>query len=70
MATASRRWAAPTWTSSAAPARSELRAYARRLVEACFVDGHWAMGTGNSLTDYMPVESYLILLDEGMRATR
>lgn len=44
----------------------ELRAYTRRAVEDCFADGWWALGTGNSLTDYMPVENYLIVLDEGM----
>jgi uroporphyrinogen decarboxylase len=46
---------------------AELRAYTRRIVEACFGDGFWALGTGNSLTDYMPVENYLIVLDEGMK---
>ena len=46
---------------------SELRAYARRIIECCFEDGFWALGTGNSLTDYMPVEHYLIVLDEGMK---
>jgi uroporphyrinogen decarboxylase len=45
----------------------ELRAYARRMIEDCFYDGYWALGTGNSLTDYMPVESYLAVLDEGMK---
>lgn len=46
----------------------ELRAYTRGIVEACFADGFWALGTGNSLTDYMPVEKYLIVLDEGRKA--
>lgn len=45
----------------------ELRAYTRRMVEDCFADGFWALGTGNSLTDYMPVENYLIVLDEAMQ---
>jgi uroporphyrinogen decarboxylase len=43
----------------------ELRAYTRRHIEECFADGHWALGTGNSLTDYMPVESYVAMLEEG-----
>ncbi|HSV73992.1 MAG TPA: uroporphyrinogen decarboxylase family protein [Chthonomonadales bacterium] len=47
-----------------------LRAYTRSKVEACFADGHWALGTGNSLTDYMPVENYLVVLDEGRKAAR
>jgi len=45
----------------------ELRAYTRDITEACFADGYWALGTGNSLTDYMPVEKYMIVLDEGRR---
>ena len=46
---------------------THLRAYTRRMVEACFADGWWALGTGNSLTDYMPVENYRIVLDEAQR---
>lgn len=45
----------------------ELRRYTRRKVEQCFHDGHWALGTGNSLTDYMPVENYRIVLEEGRK---
>jgi uroporphyrinogen decarboxylase len=45
----------------------EIRTYTRRKIEQCFEDGYWALGTGNSLTDYMPVENYLIVLDEGLR---
>ncbi len=47
----------------------ELRAYTRKMVEECFSDGFWALGTGNSLTDYMPVENYLIVLEEAMQVT-
>lgn len=47
----------------------DLRAYARKMIEACYVDGYWAMGTGNSLTDYMPVENYLVILDEGIKVS-
>lgn len=46
----------------------EIRAYTRRHIEECFADGFWALGTGNSLTDYMPVENYLVVLEEGLRA--
>jgi uroporphyrinogen decarboxylase len=48
---------------------NELRAYARKQIEACFADGYWALGTGNSLTDYMPVENYVIILEEGIRVS-
>ncbi len=47
----------------------ELRRYVRKIAEVCFADGFWALGTGNSLTDYMPVKNYLIVLDEGMKIT-
>lgn len=47
----------------------ELRAYTRRQVEECFYDGFWALGTGNSLTDYMPVENYMTVLEEGRKVT-
>ena len=45
----------------------EVRVYARRMIEECFSDGYWALGTGNSLTDYMPVENYIAVLEEGMK---
>ena len=46
----------------------DLRAYTRRHIEECFADGYWALGTGNSLTDYMPVENYIAVLEEGLKA--
>jgi uroporphyrinogen decarboxylase len=46
----------------------ELRRYTRGKVEQCFADGWWTLGTGNSLTDYMPVERYLMVLEEGLTA--
>jgi uroporphyrinogen decarboxylase len=46
-----------------------LRAYTRKAVEACWADGYWALGTGNSLTDYMPVQNYLTVLDEARKIT-
>ena len=45
---------------------AEVRAYARKKIEQCFADGYWALGTGNSLTNYMPVENYIAVLEEGM----
>ncbi len=46
----------------------EIRTYTRRKIEQCFADdGHWALGTGNSLTDYMPAQNYRVVLEEGRR---
>jgi len=49
---------------------AELRAYTRQAIEQCWADGYWALGTGNSLTDYMPVRNYLVVLDEARKVTR
>jgi len=48
--------------------QEEVRRYAREHIAECFKDGFWALGTGNSLTDYMPVDNYLAVIDEGMAA--
>ena len=45
----------------------EIRSYTRRNIDLCFSDGYWALGTGNSLTDYMPVENYIAVLEEGLK---
>ena len=48
-----------------------LRAYTRAAVEKCWGEGkYWALGTGNSLADYIPLENYLVVLDEGQKAAR
>ena len=46
--------------------KEEIRAYTIAQIERCFMDGYWALGTGNSLTDYMPVENYLTVLQTGL----
>lgn len=48
----------------------EVRTYARRMIELCFEDGYWALGTGNSLTNYMPVRNYLWVLEEGVKVRK
>lgn len=45
----------------------QIRTYTRHKIEQCFADGHWALGTGNSLTDYMPCDNYRIVLEEGQQ---
>jgi len=46
---------------------AEVRAYTRRVIEECAPGGGWALGTGNSVPNYIPVENYLAMLDEGRR---
>ena len=45
----------------------EVRAYTRRVIEACAPGGGWALGTGNSVANYIPVRNYLAMLDEGRK---
>ncbi len=48
----------------------EVRRYTRRVIEACAPGGGWALGSGNTLANYIPVRNYLAMLDEGRRYGR
>jgi uroporphyrinogen decarboxylase len=43
-----------------------LRRYVRRLIDACAPGGRFALGSGNSIPDYIPVENYLTMIDEAL----
>ncbi|MGQ9584951.1 MAG: uroporphyrinogen decarboxylase family protein [Anaerolineae bacterium] len=43
----------------------ELRAYVRNTLEQCAPGGGFALGSNNSLTRYIPLRNYLIMLEEG-----
>jgi uroporphyrinogen decarboxylase len=45
----------------------EVRAYVRRVLEGCMPGGGYALGTGNSVANYIPVENYVAMLDEGRK---
>jgi uroporphyrinogen decarboxylase len=47
----------------------EVRAYTRELVTN-LGKGNYALGSGNTIADYVPVENYLAMLDEGWRVSR
>lgn len=46
----------------------QVRAHTRLLIERCAPGGGWALGTGNSVANYVPVENFLAMVDEGLRA--
>jgi uroporphyrinogen decarboxylase len=48
----------------------EVRAYTRRVLEGCMPGGGYALGTGNTAANYIPVRNYLAMLDEGVKAGR
>ena len=45
----------------------DLRVYVRRIIESCSEEGRFAVGAGNSIPSYIPVENYLTMLDEALR---
>ena len=45
----------------------EVRARTREILEACMPGGGYALGTGNSVANYIPAENYLAMLDEGRK---
>jgi uroporphyrinogen decarboxylase len=45
----------------------EVRRYTRQVIEACAPGGGWALGSGNTLANYIPAPNYLAMLDEGRR---
>lgn len=42
-----------------------LREYTRRVLDHCMKGGRYALGTGNSVANYIPIENYLIMMEEG-----
>lgn len=45
----------------------QVRAEVRRLIDVCHPRGRFAIGSGNSIPSYIPVENYLSMLDEALR---
>ncbi len=45
----------------------EVRAYTRQVIASCAPGGGFALGTGNTVANYIPVDNYLAMVDEGLR---
>lgn len=43
----------------------EVRRHTRFLIDNCTAAGGWALGSGNSIASYVPVQNYLAMMDEG-----
>jgi len=48
----------------------QVRDYTRWLISKCGRGGGWALGSGNSVADYVPAENFVAMLDEGYRFGR
>ena len=44
-----------------------VRRYVREVIEACAPGGGYALGSGNSVANYVPARNYLAMLDEGRK---
>jgi uroporphyrinogen decarboxylase len=45
----------------------DLRQRVRDTLDACMPGGGYCLGTGNTVANYIPLDNYLIMLDEGRR---
>jgi len=45
----------------------KLRRYVRKVLEGCAPGGGYALGSGNSVADYVPLENFLAMLEEGLK---
>ena len=45
----------------------DLRKYIREILVRCMPGGRFALGTGNSVANYIPLRNYIIMLEEGRR---
>jgi uroporphyrinogen decarboxylase len=46
---------------------NDLRKYVRNILDVCMPGGRYALGSGNSVCNYVPVDNFLAMLDEGMK---
>ena len=44
-----------------------LRRYVRNILDECMYGGRYALGSGNSIANYIPVKNYFIMLEEGLK---
>ena len=45
----------------------EIRRRVREVLDVCLPGGGYCLGSGNTVANYVPLESYLVMLDEGRR---
>jgi uroporphyrinogen decarboxylase len=45
----------------------ELREYVADIVKCCAPGGGYALGTGNSVANYIPLQNYKAMLDVGRK---
>jgi len=46
--------------------QESLRKYVREVLDQCMPGGRYALGSGNTISNYIPVKNYLTMLEEGL----
>jgi len=46
--------------------KEKLRKYVKGILNECMPRGRYALGSGNSITNYVPIENYITMLEEGL----
>lgn len=46
---------------------TQVRARTRQILDACGPGGHYVLGTGNSVANFLPLQNYQAMLDEGRK---
>ena len=45
---------------------NDLRKYVRSVIEICLPGGRYALGSGNTVCNYVPIPNYLAMVEEGL----
>ena len=48
----------------------QIREHTRFLISKCAPGGGWALGTGNTVANYIPVDNFLTMIEEGLLSGR
>ena len=44
----------------------DLRTYVRQIINVCLPGGRFALGSGNTVANYVPISNYLAMVEEGL----
>ncbi len=47
--------------------QEQIRSRVQSTLDKCMPGGGYCLGTGNSVANYIPVENYITMLDEGRK---
>jgi uroporphyrinogen decarboxylase len=42
----------------------DVRAYTRKCIDLCLPGGGWALGSGNTIANYVPIQNFLAMINE------